>query len=273
MSESVRMLLVHREDEDARRLMARLAPESQPPIDLVHLDRTAAACERLTEESFDLILLDLALPDEPGLDAFIRLNAQLPETPVVVISSPATQEIASLALEAGAADLLSRAWIDTDPVQEILFAIIQRSRFEQAIRRREIIDNETGIYTAEGFAAIAEKHLTLAQRGGKHLLVASFAPAGPLAEASHVIKRAFRGSDALGMVGDQLAALAIVHPTDQSESIIAVRLDEVVTDHNATHGPERSMRLRWGVARFAPDPLSTVADLFAALPRPGRPVG
>jgi DNA-binding NarL/FixJ family response regulator len=270
MSESIRMLLVHREDEDARRLMARLAPESQPPIDVVHLDRTAAACERLTEESFDLILLDLALPDEPGLDAFIRLNAQLPETPVVVISSPATQELAALALEAGAADLLSRSWIDSDPVQEILFAIIQRSRFEQAIRRREKIDSETGLYTAEGFREIAAKHLMLAQRGGKHLLLARLDPSGSAGEAAAVIKRAFRGSDALGNVGERIAALAIVHPDDEGESIISMRLDEVVHDHNATHKPERAVALRWDIVRFRPEPGSTVDDLFAAFPAPKK---
>lgn len=266
------MLLVHREDEDARRLMARLAPERQPPIDVVHLDRTAAACERLTEESFDLILLDLALPDEPGLDAFIRLNAQLPETPVVVISSPATQELATLALEAGAADLLSRAWIDSDPVQEILFAIIQRSRFDQAIRRRDMVDRETGLYTPDGFTAVAVKHLTLAQRGGKHLLLASFDPEGAIQEAAPIIKRAFRGSDAVGIIRKMVAAIAIVHPTDESESIIAMRLGEIVRDHNVTHRPERNLRLKWGIARVAPDPLATVEDLLDAFPEPARVV-
>lgn len=265
------MLLVHREDEDARRLMARLEPgSSQTPIDVVHLDRTAAACERLTEESFDLILLDLALPDEPGLDAFIRLNAQLPETPVVVISSPATQDLAALALEAGAADLLSRSWIESDPVQEILFAIIQRSRISQAIRRREKIDAETGLYTAEGFHEIAVKHLTLAQRGGKHLLLAALDPSSSPVEAALVIKRAFRGSDALGTIGDRIAALAIVHPEDEGESIISLRLSEVVHDHNATHPEERAITLRWDIVRFRPEPTSSVEDLFAAFPEPKR---
>ncbi|HEY0591304.1 MAG TPA: response regulator [Thermoanaerobaculia bacterium] len=271
-SESIRMLLVHREDEDARRLMARLAPERQPPIDVVHLDRTAAACERLSEESFDLILLDLALPDEPGLDAFIRLNAQLPQTPVVVISSPATQELATLALEAGAADLLSRAWIDSDPVQEILFAIIQRSRFDQAIRRREMVDRETGLYTAEGFTEVAAKHLTLAQRGGKHLLLASFDPGGEIQEAAPIVKRAFRGSDAVGIIRKRIVAIAIVHPTDESETIIAMRLGEIVHDHNATHRPQRNLRMTWGVARVAPGPLATVEDLLDALPEPANVV-
>ncbi|HSN69714.1 MAG TPA: response regulator [Thermoanaerobaculia bacterium] len=272
MTESIRMLLVHREDEDSRRLMARLAPESQPPIDVVHLDRTAAACERLTEESFDLILLDLALPDEPGLDAFIRLNAQLPETPVVVISSPATQDLAALALEAGAADLLSRSWIETDPVQEILFAIIQRSRFDQAIRRREKVDDETGLYTAEGFVEIASKHLMLAQRGGKHLLLAALEPSGPAEDAAPIIKRAFRGSDAIGIVGETLAALAIVHPDDEGESIISLRLGEVMHDHNATHRPEKRIELRWDIIRFRPEPQSTVEDLLAVFPKPAKTV-
>ncbi len=271
-AESIRMLLLHREDEDARRLMARLSPERQPPIDVVHLDRTSAACERLSEEEFDLILLDLALPDEPGLDAFIRLNAQLPETPVVVISSPATEELAALALEAGAADLLSRTWLDSDPVQEILFAIIQRSRFEQAIRRREMIDKETGLYTAEGFTAVAAKLLTLAQHCGKHLLLASFDSGGAIQEAAPVIRRAFRNSDAIGIVRKKIVAIAIVHPTDESESIIAMRLSEVLHDHNVTHRPERAARLKWGIARLAPGPLATVEEVLDALPEPAQVV-
>lgn len=275
------MLLVHADGESARRLRDRLGGTAEHPIDVVQLETAAAACERLTEEGFDLILLDLALPDEPGLDGFIRLNAQVPETPVVVITSPATQRLGEAALDVGAADSLVRASIENEPVDEILFAIIQRSRFQQAIRRRSLMDEATGLYSREGFREIAAKHVALASRGGKSLLLSSFELDGVTGSAEEddaavqsaavIVKRSFRVSDLIARVGaNHFVAVAIVNASDNSREIVESRIRELLHDHNATHEAPARIRLRTEFVRVEPLPAWSADDVIRAMPKATR---
>ncbi|HVR43288.1 MAG TPA: response regulator [Thermoanaerobaculia bacterium] len=275
-SGSMRVLMVHSGGEPSRRLTDRLLSSNGPSIQAVVIESVAEACERLTEEEFDVILLDLALKDEPGLDGFIRLNAQVPETPVVVITSPATQKVAAAALEAGAADSLVRNAIDVEQVAEILSAVVQRSRFQDAIRRRTLLDERTGLYSRKGFILLAPKHLALAAHGRKSLLLSAFeldqdlaAPDAVLEAAGRVIKRSFRGSDLLAhMDSDRFVALAIVQPGDASHEILERRLREQIHEHNATHDQPAHLRFRSEMVRVQPGHSWSVEDLLGALPNP-----
>src|SRR2546428_544018 len=51
-------------------------------FDLERTDRLSAALGRIARETFDLILLDLTLPDSWGLDTFVRIHDASPNTPV-----------------------------------------------------------------------------------------------------------------------------------------------------------------------------------------------
>jgi DNA-binding NarL/FixJ family response regulator len=61
------------------------------------------------EESCDLVLLDLNLPDYQGFDALVSFRAALPEVPVVVISGQDDSVTVLRALELGARSFLSKA--------------------------------------------------------------------------------------------------------------------------------------------------------------------
>lgn len=261
--ESIRVLLVQPEGAPARRLVELLSSSrsSGRSLDLVQIPTIAAACERLTEDSFDLVLLDLAIPDEPGLDGFIRLNAQLPETPVVVIASAGTEGMATAALEAGAADSLVRSAFEKEPVDDVLFAVIQRSRFQQAIRRRALIEESTGVYSREGFLQIGRKHLSLASHGGKGLLVGSFdlqgaargTPDSIIQAGAAILKRSFRNSDVVAhLAAGRFATLSIVNPGDDSAAIVETRLREQIHDHNALHPESERLWFVAGMMRLAP---------------------
>ena len=70
----------------------------------------------------DAILLDLNLPDVDGVDGLIRMRTQVPDTPVVVISSHDDNRVISTVLQAGAAGFISKQSA-RDKLEEALLRI------------------------------------------------------------------------------------------------------------------------------------------------------
>ncbi|MCO6382087.1 MAG: response regulator transcription factor [Vannielia sp.] len=56
----------------------------------------------------DMVLLDLKLPDVTGISGFLRLREELPDVPVVVISSLTSDEVIQAVLDAGAAGFVPK---------------------------------------------------------------------------------------------------------------------------------------------------------------------
>jgi DNA-binding NarL/FixJ family response regulator len=80
------------------------------------------AIDRLAEPGWwDLVVLDLGLPDARGLDALIRVRAKAPETKVAVLSATDDRETVDRVLRAGAA-----AFVPKSADRETLFGSLQR---------------------------------------------------------------------------------------------------------------------------------------------------
>jgi signal transduction histidine kinase len=111
---------------------------------VTHLGHTAdtavngrQALERLREKPFDLVLMDVMMPEMNGFDALrhMRANEQLRQIPVIMISG--LDELASVAqgIEEGAEDYLSKPF---DPVilRARIGASLEKKRLRDAERRR-----------------------------------------------------------------------------------------------------------------------------------------
>src|ERR1700736_3601808 len=64
----------------------------------------------LGERSFDLVLLDLALPDRIGIDLLAEIGAHDPQLSVIMITAYGTVENAVKAMQAGAANFVQKPW-------------------------------------------------------------------------------------------------------------------------------------------------------------------
>src|SRR6267154_6239945 len=65
---------------------------------------------RIGERPFDLMLLDLALPDRNGLDLLAELHAHDPQLSVIMITAYGTVENAVKAMQAGATNFVQKPW-------------------------------------------------------------------------------------------------------------------------------------------------------------------
>lgn len=76
MQPTLNILLV--EDSPTDVLLAQDALDDRTLFDVTVADRLARALELLSDRPFDIVLLDLGLPDSQGLDTLMRLRNAAP---------------------------------------------------------------------------------------------------------------------------------------------------------------------------------------------------
>ncbi len=113
----ITLLLVEDNPGDARLVRAMLQQDAHSNVGLavtrLHVaDRLSRAIECLEQQRFDIILLDLSLPDAKGLEALQQLHKITPQTPIIVMSGMLDAEMAAGALQAGAQDYLVKGHVD-----------------------------------------------------------------------------------------------------------------------------------------------------------------
>src|SRR5690606_14466780 len=102
----MRILLVEDDADDAAFLRACLAQADARTVDLTRVDRIAAATEALAHGQFDVVLLDLHLPDAAGSECVERIQQTQPEVPIVVLSGHGDEDYAIEILNRGVQDYL-----------------------------------------------------------------------------------------------------------------------------------------------------------------------
>ncbi|MHC2368829.1 DNA-binding response OmpR family regulator [Bradyrhizobium diazoefficiens] len=92
------------------------------------------ALQALANDEFDLVLLDLMMPDINGLDVLVRMKAdeRLRRIPVIMITALAETESAVRCIEAGAEDYLPKPF---DP-------ILLRARINACLHKKRWRDRE-----------------------------------------------------------------------------------------------------------------------------------
>src|SRR4051794_3790417 len=65
---------------------------------------------KLTKARYDLVLLDLMLPDRNGMDVLADVRSRDEETPIIMLTAYGSVELAVNAIKAGASDYFSKPW-------------------------------------------------------------------------------------------------------------------------------------------------------------------
>lgn len=94
---------------------------------LATVDRLASGLALLREGGQDVVLLDLSLPDSTGLAGLVKLRAEFPHTPVVILSGNEDEETAFQAVRMGAQDFLVKGRIEPLVLVRALRYAIERA--------------------------------------------------------------------------------------------------------------------------------------------------
>ncbi len=99
--------------------IGELLATATPEVELVAASSGEQGLALATEETFDLVLLDLRLPGCGGIDVLKELRTRRPRLPVIIISSLPESPYATLARRAGARAFVTKSAL----VQELAPAI------------------------------------------------------------------------------------------------------------------------------------------------------
>ena len=148
MSEGARLLFVDADADEIDRVRSHCGG-----VQFEAVANCQAALDRLAQGDVDVILLDLALPDAPGIEAFRRLIGRYPRIPIVIFVSTNRIGPAMEALRAGAQDYLLKDHLD-DQLMEFTFlrAITQHEAHEknlQSLARMREVNEMKSQFVAE----------------------------------------------------------------------------------------------------------------------------
>jgi DNA-binding NtrC family response regulator len=113
---------------------------------------------RIGERTFDLVLLDLALPDRNGIDLLAELHNQAPQIAVIMITAYGTVENAVRAMQAGASNFVQKPWDNEKLLADVRAAIARHRAEEENIQLKRALKQR---YNFESIVGKAEPMLKI----------------------------------------------------------------------------------------------------------------
>lgn len=127
---AARVLLIEDDIAYHEYVSALLDPQQ---FEVVCAESLSPAFARLRAERFDVILLDLTLPDAEGIETFLKLAAHRTSIPVVIFTGSINEVIEERALQMGAQDFVVKSEINARGLTRVLRNSMQRQAFIQSL--------------------------------------------------------------------------------------------------------------------------------------------
>jgi diguanylate cyclase (GGDEF)-like protein/PAS domain S-box-containing protein len=138
----LRLLVIEDNIDDVYYLKHMLKRSQDGPYEIEQAATMAEGLQLLDSQSFDLVLLDLSLPDSYGLQSFTTVNDYFPAVPVLILTGHKDESLASQAVRAGAQDYLPKGEIETSVLcRSIRYAIERKHAEEARIESEELFRN------------------------------------------------------------------------------------------------------------------------------------
>ncbi len=256
---------------------------------IVHVEQLADALDCLSRDWFDVVLLNLSLPDSPALlDSFLEASAHARGAPIVVLADQEDEHLANRLLREGAQDVVLKSELECSSLAHSLRYAVERQRRTTHLRALPFVDELTGTLTRQGFLTIAHHYVQLSRHDRKTLLMASVDIAGVpkktqddrearellLIRAAEALRGVFEAPALLGRVNTCRFGLITVGLSGTTVAALLNRVATGIEDAAASAGRPPAT-VRYSVAELDSDTspeelLGEDSDEFAA--RTHRPV-
>lgn len=237
------VLLIEDNPGDVRLIQEMLVEAKPTAFNLACVDRLSDGLARLSETEFDVVLLDLSLPDSSGLDTFVTLHSAAEELPVVILSGLNDETTAVECVNAGAQDYLIKDEVNSHLLIRSLRYAVARGLLET--ERSELLARERAARTQaeeanrakDEFLAIVSHELRTplnAMLGWSRMLAAGKLDPTNIRRGIDAIERNARSQTQL--IGDLLDISRITTGKLQLNAR-PLKLDSIITDTIDAIGP------------------------------------
>src|SRR5580700_7431520 len=164
-------------------------------------ETAVSGLSRLEERPFDLMLLDVSLPDRNGIEMLKDVHRQDPHLPVVLITAYGSIEMARTAFKSGAMDYITKPWSNDELLAQVAQAVEARRlrdenvQLKRALKQRFNFPNIVGkgekmLALLDLVAQVAPSRSTILISGesgtGKELIAKAIHSASPRADKAFV---------------------------------------------------------------------------------------
>jgi diguanylate cyclase (GGDEF)-like protein len=274
---ALRLLLEEASYTEINLDQANLVGAGSVGFGIAHVTSVREGRERLAQDRFDIILLDLSLPDSDGYETFAGIHEQALETPIVIITSNDDASLAVRMVSEGAQDFLVKGEESTKPLMRVIRYAIERQKTQLRLQNLSLLDELTGLYNRRGFMTLANQQVKLAHRTKNQWAIVFADLDGlknindtfghhegdrALREVSRLLKVTFRESDIIARIGgDEFAVLALVAPGPGTGAVIR-RLQGVLEAFNASNKLSYHISISFGAAIYDPQSPRSVDELL-----------
>ncbi|HXW18637.1 MAG TPA: sigma-54 dependent transcriptional regulator [Candidatus Acidoferrales bacterium] len=158
------ILVIDDEAEIREGLEALLSSEG---FDVTLTDTAGSGLAKLEEQPFDLLLLDVSLPDRNGLDLLREIRRRDPYLSVILITAYGSIDMARAAFKSGAQDYITKPWSNDELIAQVSLAIEGRRLREENVQLKRALKQR---YNFPSIVGKSEKMLAVLD------LVAQVAP-------------------------------------------------------------------------------------------------
>jgi PAS domain S-box-containing protein len=134
---SINILLVEDSASDAKLLQETLWHLGGERWQVVHFERLSDAIDSCSKSTFDIVLLDLFLPDSKGLNTLAEFYAAAPNIPIVVLAKFDDEDIALQAVAKKAQDYLIKGQIMPNLLRRTIRYAIDRGQILKQLKESE----------------------------------------------------------------------------------------------------------------------------------------
>ena len=276
-NQSLRILLLEDTPSDARRIQDHLQDGMQGRFICTCTSTVGEMVEQLREIRFDVILLDLNLPERQGLETFLNVQAQARSTPILLLTGTEDQNLALQAVQAGAQDCLIKHQITSSTLARAIRYAIERQRLQTDLHNLSLNDSLTGLYNRRGFFVLANEQLKLLHRSSQGLLLFLYdvnrmraindtfgysEGDQALVSTSGIFCATFRNSDITARLGGDEFVILVIGTLPATAELLQARLQANLNRHNMQSRRPYQLTFTSGIAYAAPGEQATVEGLI-----------